>query len=82
MSQPVSSMIVENFRIRNFTNEKLNTDELSCLVSFLSSLDICKSCIREIPRIQSSFGSDLDFTIDFENRTLDIKYMKKSVCGW
>ncbi|MHA1974231.1 MAG: hypothetical protein ACTSW1_14625 [Candidatus Hodarchaeales archaeon] len=82
MSQPITSTVVENFRIRNFTNEKLNSDELSCLVSFLSSLDICKSCIRDIPRIQSSFGSDLDFSIDFENRTLDIKYMEKPVCGW
>ena len=75
-------MIIENYRIRNFTTEKINIDELSCLVSFLSSLDVCKSCLRDIPRIQSSFGSDLDFSIDFDTKTLDITYMKKPVSGW
>ena len=82
MSQPNQTMIIQNFRIRNYTKENVEQEELSCLVQFLSTLDICKSCIAEIPKLESSFGSDLDYQIDFETRTLDIKYAKNIVSGW
>lgn len=75
--------IIHDFQVRNHTTEEIETEELTCLVQFLSSLDVCKSCVRnEIPRIQSSFDSDLDFCIDFEQKTLDIRYGKKLVSGW
>ncbi|MFX0084921.1 MAG: hypothetical protein ACFFAU_04540 [Candidatus Hodarchaeota archaeon] len=75
--------IIHDFQVRNYTTEEIETEELTCLVQFLSSLDVCKSCVRnEIPRIQSSFDSDLDFCIDFEQKTLDIRYGKKLVSGW
>jgi hypothetical protein len=82
MTQPKASMIIHDFSVRNFTDENLEQEELSCLVQFLSSLDVCKSCIAEIPKIESSFGSNLDFQIDFESRTLEIHYGKRSFCGW
>jgi hypothetical protein len=87
LSQPNQTIIIENYRVRNFTNESVEQEELSCLINFISSLDICKSCIKEIPKIQSSFGSDLDYQIDFETRTLDIRYnpsilSKNVVSGW
>ncbi|MHA2225742.1 MAG: hypothetical protein ACXAC8_11090 [Candidatus Hodarchaeales archaeon] len=81
MSQP-STMIIQNYRVRNFTKEKVEREELTCLVQFLSSLDVCKSCVSEIPKIQSAFGSDLDYKIDFDSHTLDIHYAKKLVSGW
>lgn len=82
MSQPKSSTVIQNFRVRNFTNENVEQEELTCLIQFLSSLDICKSCVSDIPKIQSAFGSDLDYQIDFESHTLDIRYNKKIVSGW
>ena len=61
----------------------IDQGELSCLVQFIASLDVCKVCVREIPKIQSSFGSELDFSIDFDTKTLDIKYGRRSpVSGW
>lgn len=75
-------MIIQNYRVRNFTSENVEQEELSCLIQFLSSLDICKACIAEIPKLQSSFGSELDYQIDFDTRTLDIHYNKKIVSGW
>ena len=75
-------MIINNYRVRNFTNEKVEQEELTYLVQFLSTLDVCKSCVSEIPKIQSAFGSDLDYQIDFEAHTLDIHYAKKLVSGW
>lgn len=74
MSQPNQTMIIENYRVRNYTNENVEHEEISCLINFISSLDICKACINEIPKLQSSFGSALDYQIDFETRTLDIRY--------
>ncbi|MFW9903012.1 MAG: hypothetical protein ACFFFH_01650 [Candidatus Thorarchaeota archaeon] len=87
MSQPNQTIVIDNYRVRNFTNENVEQEELSCLINFISSLDICKTCINEIPKIQSSFGSDLDYQIDFETRTLDIRYnpsilSKDVVSGW
>lgn len=87
MSQPNQTLIIENYRVRNYTTENVEQEELSCLINFISSLDICKACIAEIPKIQSSFGSDLDYQIDFETRTLDIHYnksiiSKNRVSGW
>ena len=87
LSQPNQTLIIENYRVRNYTNENVEQEELSCLINFISSLDICKACINEIPKIQSSFGSELDYQIDFERRTLDIRYntsivSKKIVSGW
>lgn len=82
MSQPSSSMIIQNFRVRNFTQEKIEQEELTCLVQFISSLDICKSCIAQIPKLESSFGSELDYKIDFDTKTLDIHYGKNIVSGW
>lgn len=85
ISNPISDTQIHNFRVRNFTHESLEQDELSCLVQFIASLDVCKVCVREIPKIQSSFGSDLDFTIDFDTKTLDIRYRRTSsatVSGW
>ena len=75
--------IIQDFQVRNYTTEDIEPEELTCLVSFLSSLDVCKSCIsNEIPKIQSSFDSDIDFCIDFEQKTLDIRYGKKIISGW
>ncbi|MFX0015464.1 MAG: hypothetical protein ACFFB2_12475 [Promethearchaeota archaeon] len=82
MSHPNQTMIIQNYRVRNFTSENVEQEELSCLIQFLSSLDICKACIAEIPKLQSSFGSELDYQIDFDTRTLDIHYNKKIVSGW
>ncbi|MFX1506216.1 MAG: hypothetical protein ACFFDC_08870 [Promethearchaeota archaeon] len=87
MSQPNQTIIIDNYRVRNFTNENVEQEELSCLINFISSLDICKTCINEIPKIQSSFGSELDYQIDFETRTLDIRYnpsiiSESLVSGW
>jgi hypothetical protein len=85
ISDPITDTKIHNFRVRNFTNESLEQDELSCLVQFIASLDVCKVCVQEIPKIQSSFGSNLDFSIDFETKTLDIRYGKSSmetVSGW
>ncbi|MHA2074698.1 MAG: hypothetical protein ACXACU_12630 [Candidatus Hodarchaeales archaeon] len=77
------TQIIQNFRVRNHTDENIEHEELTCLVQFLSTLDVCKSCVsHEIPKIQSSFDSDLDFSIDFEQKTLDIRYGKKLVSGW
>jgi hypothetical protein len=75
-------MIIQNFRVRNFTQEKIEQEELTCLVQFISSLDICKSCIAQIPKLESSFGSELDYKIDFDTKTLDIHYGKNIVSGW
>jgi hypothetical protein len=81
-TQP-QTQIIQDFQVRNHTTEEIETEELTCLVQFLSSLDVCKSCIsNEIPRIQSSFDSDLDFSIDFEQKTLDIRYGKSLLSGW
>lgn len=83
INQPITDIKIHDFRVRNFTTESLEQDELSCLVQFISSLDVCKVCVQEIPKIQSSFGSDLDFTIDFDSKTLDIRYGRSStVSGW
>ena len=85
ISNPITDTKIHDFRVRNFTNESLEQEELSCLVQFIASLDVCKVCVREIPKIQSSFGSDLDFTIDFDTKTLDIRYGRTSsatVSGW
>jgi hypothetical protein len=85
ISDPITDTKIHNFRVRNFTHESLEQDELSCLVQFIASLDVCKVCVQEIPKIQSSFGSNLDFSIDFETKTLDIRYGKSSVAsvsGW
>lgn len=87
LSQPNQTIIIDNYRVRNFTNENVEQEELSCLINFISSLDICKTCINEIPKIQSSFGSELDYQIDFETRTLDIRYnpsiiSESLVSGW
>ncbi|UCG01012.1 MAG: hypothetical protein JSW11_15515 [Candidatus Heimdallarchaeota archaeon] len=82
MSQPNQTLIIENYRVRNYTKENVEQDELSCLINFISSLDICKACVAEIPKLQSSFGSNLDYQIDFETRTLDIHYSKNIVSGW
>ena len=77
------TQIIQNFRVRNHTDENIEQEELTCLVQFLATLDVCKSCVsHEIPKIQSSFDSDLDFKIDFEQKTLDIQYRKKLVSGW
>jgi len=74
---------VQNYRVRNHTTENIEDEELSCLVQFLATLDVCKSCVAtEMPKIQSSFDSDLDFSIDFEQKTLDIRYGKKLALGW
>lgn len=84
-NNPFTDTKIHNFRVRNFTKESMDNDELSCLVQFIASLDVCKVCVREIPKIQSSFGSDLDFTIDFDTKTLDIRYgrtSKASVSSW
>ena len=80
-TMPITDTKIHNFRVRNFTNESLEEDELSCLVQFIASLDVCKVCVQEIPKIQSSFGSNLDFTIDFDTKTLDIRYGKNSIVG-
>ncbi|UCE13813.1 MAG: hypothetical protein JSV04_01235 [Candidatus Heimdallarchaeota archaeon] len=81
--EPISHTIIQNFRVRNFTEENIEQEELSCLVQFLSSLELCKTCVtNEMPKIESAFGSDLNYSIDFENRTLDIHYSKKVVSGW
>lgn len=81
-TQP-QTQIIHNFRVRNHTDEEIEQEELSCLVQFLATLEVCKSCINnEIPRIQSSFNSDIDFSIDFEQKTLDIRYGRKLVSGW
>jgi hypothetical protein len=82
MSTPVSNIIVQDFRVRNFTYENIAQEDLDCLVQFLSSLDICKSCLAQIPQIQSSFGSDLNYSVDFKTKTLDIHYGKNLVSGW
>ncbi len=79
---PLTTQMVNQFQVRNFTTERIDIDELACLVQFIASLDVCKSCISQIPKLQSQFGSDLSFSIDFENRILDIKYGTGSVCGW
>ncbi|MFX0172634.1 MAG: hypothetical protein ACFE9L_12000 [Candidatus Hodarchaeota archaeon] len=79
MSHPESNMIIQNFRVRNFTHEDIAREDLDCLVQFLSSLDVCKSCIAQIPQIQSSFGSDLNYSVDFKTKTLDIHYGKNLV---
>jgi hypothetical protein len=75
-------MIIQNFRVRNFTQEKIKQEEITCLVQFISSLDICKSCIAQIPKLESSFGSELDYKVDFDTKTLDIHYGKNIVSGW
>ncbi|MHA2244376.1 MAG: hypothetical protein ACXADY_05365 [Candidatus Hodarchaeales archaeon] len=82
MSHPNQTMIIENYRIRNFTAENVEEEDVTCLIQFLSSLDICQTCVKEIPKIQAAFGSDLDYQIDFESHTLDIHYNKKIVSGW
>lgn len=82
MSHPNQTMLIQNYRVRNFTDENVEKEELTCLIQFLSSLDICKTCVRAIPKIQSAFGSDLDYQIDFESHTLDIHYNKNIVSGW
>jgi hypothetical protein len=83
INQPFTDTMVHEFRVRNFTNEPIENDELSCLVQFIASLDVCKVCVRQIPKIQSSFGSELDFSVCFETKTLDIRYGKPSlVSGW
>ena len=83
IKQPFTDTMVHEFRVRNFTNEPIENDELSCLVQFIASLDVCKVCVRQIPKIQSSFGSELDFSVCFETKTLDIRYGKSSlVSGW
>ena len=79
---PLTTQMVNQFQVRNFTSERIDDEELACLVQFIASLDVCKSCISQIPKLQSQFGSDLSFSIDFENRILDIKYGTGSVCGW
>ena len=83
IDQPFTDTMVQEFRVRNFTNEPIEKDELSCLVQFIASLDVCKVCVRQIPKIQSSFGSDLDFSVCFETKTLDIRYNQSNiVSGW
>lgn len=83
ITQPISDVRVHDFRVRNYTHEAIDKGELSCLVQFIASLDVCKVCVREIPKIQSSFGSELDFSIDFDTKTLDIRYGRRSpVSGW
>ncbi len=78
-----TTQIIQNYRVRNHTTEDIEHDELTCLVQFFATLEICKSCVAtEIPKIQSAFDSNLDFRIDFEQKTLDISYGKKVVSGW
>jgi len=83
IDQPITDTMVHEFRVRNFTNEPIEKDELSCIVTFIASLDVCKVCVNQIPKLQSSFGSNLDFSVCFETKTLDIRYGKPSiVSGW
>lgn len=82
MSLPVTDMVILNFRVRNYTNENLEHEELSCLIQFISSLDVCKSCLSSIPQMESAFGSNLNYSIDFETKTLDIRYAPNIVSSW
>ena len=79
MSEKFQTDYINNFRVRNFTNESLENENLHTLVSFLASLDVCKSCLASIPMLESSFNSELNYQIDFETKTLDIRYAKNIV---
>lgn len=79
MSEEYQTDFINNFRVRNFTQESLENENLHTLVSFLSSLDGCKSCLASIPIMEASFNSELNYSIDFETKTLDIRYAKNIV---
>jgi hypothetical protein len=79
MSEAFQTDIIGNFRVRNFTHETLENENLHSLVSFLASLDVCKSCLASIPILESDFNSELNYKIDFETKTLDIRYAKSIV---
>ena len=40
-----TTQIIQNFRVRNHTTEDIEHDELTCLVQFFATLEICKSCV-------------------------------------
>ena len=82
MIQPNKVTILNNFRVRNYTQERLNQDELKCLIQFLASLEICDECSSRIMQLKSSFGSDLDFSIDLSLKTLDIHYNRQQISSW
>ena len=79
VNEMYSHQMVNEFLVRNFTDQELEQESLEILVNFIVSLDVCPSCLRAIPAMESAFGSGLDFKIDFESKTLDIKYRHKMV---
>ncbi|MFW9778108.1 MAG: hypothetical protein ACFFE8_04575 [Candidatus Heimdallarchaeota archaeon] len=79
MPEECQTNFIGNFRVRNFTQESLENENLHSLVSFLASLDICKSCLASIPTLESDFNSEITYQVDFETKTLDIRYAKNII---
>lgn len=75
-----SSFVVQNYLVRNNTDQEFPKDDLECFLSLIASLEdtTCKDgCMNKVMSFNNLLaGSDIRVQVDTENHQLHINYMR------